>query len=85
MATAQLPPIEARLLVAFTNKFLTESVELLNKLCVTSEEKMMQISRKINRIEDSLGNQESHWFLPFNRKNPPFLRSNYLLLSNFGE
>ena len=61
MATAQPPPIEARLLVAFTNKFLTESVELLNKLCVTSEEKMMQISRKINRIEDSLGKQDIHW------------------------
>ena len=55
MAAVELPPIEGRLLVAFTNKFITESVGLLNKLCVTSEEKMMQISRKINRIEDSLG------------------------------
>ena len=57
MASTSLPPIESRLLVAFTNKFLTDSVELLNKLCVTSEKKMMEIYMKINRIEDSLGKE----------------------------
>ena len=36
-------------------KFLTESVKLLNNVCVTAEDKMMKIHQKIQRIEDSIG------------------------------
>lgn len=70
MAQASLP-IDNRVLVALTNKvnlghgpsstlrlplkFLTESVKLLNNVCVTAEDKMMKIHQKIQRIEDSIG------------------------------
>ena len=52
-----MPAIESRLLVTFINKFIVDSVDLLNGLCVTADQKMMRISRRISRIEDSLGNE----------------------------
>ena len=49
------PGIDSRVLVAVTNKFLQDSVDLLNNLCVCAEEKMVKIHRQMQRIEDSLG------------------------------
>ena len=49
------PGVESRLLVAFTNKFLSDSVAMLNTLCVTAERRMAEIMEKIHRLEDSLG------------------------------
>ena len=49
------PGVEPRLLVAFTNKFLSDSVAMLNTLCVTAERRMAEIMEKIHRLEDSLG------------------------------
>ena len=65
--SAALPPMDAKQLVAFTNKFVREAVQLLNRsaglywctpclrLCLGAEERMMTISRKLSDLEDSLG------------------------------
>ena len=37
------------------SKFLRESVELLNSVCVAAEERMVAVFRQMQRMEDSLG------------------------------